>query len=343
MVWSTIRLFRGSQCRRRRRVVARSTPLRFAVLALLALAFPAAIPAQTALPGAPVPNSELVAASASHPADPPPITAHIASVSDASLFSPSGQQTFPPALPARGKVNMPGLQSGYLPEPHPCIADFCTQLPPRRSCCALSVDPFREYLRQNSIHIDTPRELARMAARGVIDPFNLLTIVGTSAFSVGTDAHTRFGPGALGIAKYSGVALTQDMTNAFFETFLIPSIDHQDPRFRRMPNATLKRRIAHCIYQPIWTDSDTGQGMFNYATVVGDVADELVGVTYVPYQRVGVGPAASRVAVNLATTPLGNIVTEFLPDVARHINFNVVFVQRVINRVAAAETGGGPF
>ncbi|MGC2637394.1 MAG: hypothetical protein WA294_09465 [Acidobacteriaceae bacterium] len=238
---------------------------------------------------------------------------------------------------------MPGIQSGYLPEPRPCIADSCTQLPPRLSCCVASTDPFSEYLRQNAIHIYTPAELAAMAARGVVDPFNLLTIVGTSAFSVATDAHTRFGPGAFGIAKYSGVALTQDMTSAFFETFLIPSIDHQDPRFRRMPNASLARRVAHCIYQPIWTDSDTGRGMFNYATVVGDVADELVWVTYVPYQEVGVGPAVTRVAVNLATTPLGNIVTEFLPDVARHINFNVVFVQRVIDRVADEETGGGAF
>ncbi|HEY6447332.1 MAG TPA: hypothetical protein VIY53_12800 [Acidobacteriaceae bacterium] len=339
MVWSTLRLFRRSQCGKHPTLVVGRIMLRIPLLVLLA--FASTVSAQTALPDAPAPNPELVAAASTEISVPPLKPTHISLVEEDSFSSPPGQQTFPPVFSPRRGLNMPGLQSGYLPEPRPCVADFCTQLPPRRSCCALSTDPFNEYLRQNAIHIYTPHELAGMAVRGVIDPFNLLTIVGTSAFSVATDAHTRFGPGALGIAKYSGVALTQDMTSAFFETFLIPSIDHQDPRFRRMPNASLRRRVAHCLYQPIWTDSDTGQGMFNYATVVGDVADELVGVTYVPYQRVGVGPAASRIAVNLATTPLGNIVTEFLPDLARHINFSVVFVQRVINRVAADETGGG--
>jgi hypothetical protein len=215
----------------------------------------------------------------------------------------------------------------------------CSVGGPRRSCCEANGGLFSDYLRQNAIHIFTPGELGRMAVRGVVDPFNLLTIVGTSAVSVATDAHSRYGPGVLGVAKLSGTSLTEDMTNAFVETFLIPSIDHQDPRFRRMPNASMKRRILHCIYQTVWTDSDTGKGMFNYSTVLGDVIDEGVDASYVPFQRTGWGPGASRVAVNLVTTPLGNFVTEFVPDLARHVNFNVVFVQRIINRVAIEESG----
>lgn len=234
---------------------------------------------------------------------------------------------------------MPGLQPNYVPLPRPCVMSACSVGGPRRSCCEANGGLFSDYLRQNAIHIFTPGELGRMAVRGVVDPFNLLTIVGTSAVSVATDAHSRYGPGVLGVAKLSGTSLTEDMTNAFVETFLIPSIDHQDPRFRRMPNASMKRRVLHCIYQTVWTDSDTGKGMFNYSTVLGDVIDEGVDASYVPFQRTGWGPGASRVAVNLVTTPLGNFVTEFVPDLARHVNFNVVFVQRIINRVAIEESG----
>jgi hypothetical protein len=57
---------------------------------------------------------------------------------------------------------------------------------------------------------------------------------------------------------------------------------------------------------------------------------------------VGWGPSADRIAVNLATTPIGNFVTEFVPDLASHINLNVVFVQRIINRVAVEESGSAP-
>jgi hypothetical protein len=307
---------------------------------LVAIAWCAGAWAQSDLPDAPVPHPAWSASlddtpgrTGSAPPGPAPPAAD-------AHGDPDGQQTFPPSQPPPRALRLQGLRGGYIPSPTLCAMNFCSERPPRPSCCVADSDEFAEYLRRNAIHLYTPEELAQLAARGVIDPFNLLTIVGTSAFTVATDAHTPYGPGGMGIARLSGVALTQDLTNAVVETILIPSVDHQNPLFRRMPNASLPRRFAHCLYQPFWTDSVRGKGMLNYSDVVGDMIDEAVDASYVPYQRKGWGPSADRIAVNLATTPLGNMVTEFLPDLARHINFNVVFVQRVINRVAAEESGG---
>jgi hypothetical protein len=140
-----------------------------------------------------------------------------------------------------------------------------------------------------------------------------------------------------GWAKLSGVSFTQDMTNEFFGTFLIPSLAHQDPHYHRMPNASLKRRIAHCIYQVVWTQGDDGKGMFNYATVVGGVLEEGVSDAYVPYRETGWAAASARYGTALATDPIGNFITEFLPDLARHVNVRAVFVQRIINQVAREE------
>lgn len=285
--------------------------------------------AQSALPDAPTPNLDPVERAAltadSYPAPDPA----------------AGQQTFPPQGRPERPIRLPELQPGYVPTPQPCESNTCSQQTPARSCCKLDTDVFQNYLRQNALHIYTPKELGRLAINSVIDPFNLLTIGMTSAFSVATDSHSPYGPGVLGIAKYSGVSLTQDMTGAFFSTFLIPSIDHQDPHYHRMPNAPLPWRIAHCLYQPFWTDSDTGKGMPNYSTLVGSLADEAIDIAYVPYQQVGWGPSAARIATGWAFDPVGNFVTEFVPDVARHINLNIVFVQRIINRVAIEE-GGAP-
>jgi hypothetical protein len=131
------------------------------------------------------------------------------------------------------------------------------------------------------------------------------------------------------------------MTHEFVGTFLIPSLVHQDPRYHRMPNASYKRRIAHCIYQVIWTESDDSKGMFNYATVLGSALDGGISDAYVPYQRTGWTAASARYGVGLATDPIGNLITEFVPDLARHVNVHVVFVQRVIDQVAREE-GAGP-
>ena len=51
------------------------------------------------------------------------------------------------------------------------------------------------------------------------------------------------------------------------------------------------------------------------------------------------GASTARIATSLATDPIGNAITEFVPDLARHVNVQVVIVQRIINRVAIAEGG----
>lgn len=184
----------------------------------------------------------------------------------------------------------------------------------------------------------TPVEKARLAARNVIDPFNLVTILGTSAISVGSDAHSAYGPGMNGFGKYVGVSYAQDMTGEFFGTFLIPSIVHQDPHYHRMPSATMKRRIAHAIYQVVWTQGDDGKEMVNYANLAGYAIDDEIGNLYVPGRETDAKATASRYAIGLATAPLDNFITEFLPDVARHIHVRVVLIQDIINQVA--KTGG---
>lgn len=217
----------------------------------------------------------------------------------------------------------------------------CSQLPAPRSCCQPGTQDYDFYLSQNATPIYTPRKLASLAWHGVADPFNLLTIGGTSFLSVLTDSHSPYGPGFHGWARLSGVTLTEDMTGEFVGTFMIPSIDHQDPHYHPWPNAPLMRRTLHCLYQPFWTISDTGHSMPNYSTIVGSMMEEAVDVTYVPYQRTGWGPSAERIASGWATAPVGNLITEFVPEVARHININIVFIQRIINQVAIEE-GSGP-
>jgi hypothetical protein len=187
----------------------------------------------------------------------------------------------------------------------------------------------------------TPKEKAWLAVRNVADPFNGITILGSSAIAVGANAHSAYGPGMTGWARYVGVSYSQDLTGEFFGTFLIPSIVHQDPHYHRMPEATIKRRIAHCIYQVAWTQGDNGKGMMNYADLAGFAIDDGIGNLYVPGQATNLRASAERYATGLATAPIENFVNEFLPDVARHIHVRVVVIQRIINQVAKTDGANG--
>jgi hypothetical protein len=180
----------------------------------------------------------------------------------------------------------------------------------------------------------TPLEKAHLAAHNVIDPFNLITILGISAISVAANSHSAYGPGMRGYRRYVGVSLAQDMTGEFFGTFLIPSIAHQDPHYHRMPNASVTRRAFHAIDQIVWTQGDNGRGMINCGVLGGFAIDGALSNLYVPGQRTNLSSSVSRYAIGLATAPAGNFVDEFLPDIARHIHVQVVIFQRIINQIS---------
>ena len=184
----------------------------------------------------------------------------------------------------------------------------------------------------------TPQEKAWLAVHNTLDPFNLLTIGGEAAISVAANSHSAYGPGFPGWGRYMGVSFTQDMTGEFVGTFLIPSLVHQDPHYHREPHATIRHRIAHAALQVLWTQGDNGRGMINWANIAGFAIDDEMGNLYVPGQATRASATASRYAIGLATAPIDNYVTEFVPDLARRIHIQVVVIQRIINQVG--RTGG---
>ena len=178
------------------------------------------------------------------------------------------------------------------------------------------------------------RDKLRIAASNVVDPFNLITIGATAAITIGSDPDTGYGPGMKGWAKNSGTLLTEDMSGAFFVTYLVPSLTRQDPRYHRMPNASIPRRIVNVLVQPIWTRSDSGNHMLNYANLIGVPATITLANVYVPGRKQGVGPTAESSAIAIASSPIDNVVTEFLPDVAKRIKIRIVLIQRIVNHIA---------
>lgn len=186
----------------------------------------------------------------------------------------------------------------------------------------------------------TPKEKGWLAIRNATDPFNAITILGASAISVGSDAHSPYGPGMAGFGRLVGVSYAEDMTGEFFGTFLIPSLAHQDPHYHRDPGAPMHRRILHAVSAVVWGQGDNGRGMLNYSNLVGFGCDIAVSNLYVPGRATNLSADFTRYATGLALAPSDNLITEFLPDLARRIHFRVVFIQRIVNQVARPEAPG---
>jgi hypothetical protein len=273
--------------------------------------------------GAPVPapDSPQPQPGATHAAEPPPCPAKSSNVGSTPTASAGGSGVASPAEPSAtpSSSSLRGTTSPCLPPPPNWYVRF-TNGP--------QVKPL------------TPREKAWLATRNVVDPFNVITILGDSAIAVGSNSDSPYGPGMPGFARNVGVSFTQDMTGEFFNTFLIPSIMRQDPHYHRMPNARIPRRIGHAILQVVWTQGDNGRGMPNYGNLVGSMIDDEISNLYVPGRQTNLPASAERYGIALATAPVDNFVSEFLPDVANHIHVQVVVIQRIINQVA--KTNDGP-
>jgi hypothetical protein len=274
------------------------------------------------LPDAPIPNIAANApdASAAGAGDTPQ--------QDRKSTSPG----FPPVSPmSRRLPPSPGEHPGIPSLPVPCQSGVSTSAPANISC-AQKVNYFQRFV-DSGIHPLTPRQKGILAIRNTTDPFNFATIAFISALSVASDPNSPYGPGVPGFGRNFGVAYCETAVGEFFATFLIPSITHQDPHYHRMPNAPLGRRVVHVITAVGWGQSDYGAGMPNYAGLITAAIGDGLGNLYVPGRQKSWGAAAARYGTFIATDPIDNIITEFLPDVARHVNIRIVLVQQIINQV----------
>jgi hypothetical protein len=217
--------------------------------------------------------------------------------------------------------------------------DTQSNTPTSTLSCVNILNPYVRFLDTRFSIPMTPAQKGYLAFRNLTDPFNLATIAAVSAFTIGIDSHTAYGPGFKGFGKLSGVSFVQDATGEFFGTFLIPSLAREDPHYHREPRSSVPRRIFHAVSRTVVAQQDDGTLMPNYATLLTYPITAEISNLYVPGIQTD-GPATvKRVLIGYALDPVNNIVTEFLPDVARRVHIRVIFVQRIINQVTANTTG----
>jgi hypothetical protein len=247
-----------------------------------------------------------------------------------------------PALPEAPQPQVPVHASAPIAAPCPSAAGAGPQsgAQPAAAPCPPVTNWYQHFINGPQVKPLTPKEKARLAMHNVLDPFNGITILADAGIAVGSNAHSSYGPGMHGFGRYVGVSFTQDLTGEFFGAFLIPSIVHQDPHYHRMPNATIPRRVRHAIAQVLWTQGDNAEMMVNYANLAGFAIDVEISNLYVPARKTDLSASGARYSIALASAPIDNFVSEFMPDVARHIHVQVVVIQRIINHVARTEGPG---
>jgi hypothetical protein len=174
----------------------------------------------------------------------------------------------------------------------------------------------------------------RLAVANVSDPFAIATTALDSEFGDATDGHTKLRTGIAGFGQRFGASMAGQATSEMFSTFLISSIFHQDPHYHRDPAAPTHARIGKALAYVFVTRSDSGKRMFNFAEVLGTTSSSLVEGSFHPEWEKGTGPTAGRILISIGSDAAWNLMTEFLPDVARHLNPRWMLLRRLADRAS---------
>ena len=175
----------------------------------------------------------------------------------------------------------------------------------------------------------------RLAVANVSDPFNILTIAFDAEVGNATGPKSPLPRGAVGFGDRFGQAMAGEVLGEFSSTFLVSSIFHQDPHYHREPDAATGRRMLHALSYVVVTRSDSGKPIFNFAEVLGTASSSIVEGSFHPEWERGPGASAGRIFISIGSDAAWNLLTEFLPDAARHINPRLLLLRRLADRAAA--------
>jgi hypothetical protein len=175
----------------------------------------------------------------------------------------------------------------------------------------------------------------RLAIKNFSDPLNIAGTALDSAISTATSSsNSGFGTGWPGFGRRFGMSMSDEALSEFFSTYLVSTLAHQDPHYHRDPSSSTGKRIVYALSRVVISRSDSGKPMFNFAEFVGTTASSLVESSYHFERDESPGAVSSRIFVSIGSDAGWNLMNEFLPDIARHLNPRFIFLRRLAERAA---------
>jgi hypothetical protein len=215
--------------------------------------------------------------------------------------------------------------------PHLCAQD--PQDPPETPPPApliqpLPVKPPRHHLIELSAknwHPLTPNEKFELFWRDMISWETHISLAGDAAISFATDDRAYLGTGFTGYAKRYGINVLDEANGVFFQSFLFPTLFHEEPRYIPFDGGTKRQRAVYALESVIIARKDSGGHTFNKSKVLGELVSSSVSYLYNspsgPHQEFST--SLTNAAINLGTDAAFNLFKEFWPDFARKIKLNI--------------------
>jgi hypothetical protein len=163
----------------------------------------------------------------------------------------------------------------------------------------------------------TPREKFDEWARGTYDPGGLgLYAAETATIEYShRDGFCGYGRGLDNYGRCFGSLELDANISSFFGDFLFPVITHQDPRYFRLGQGSVPRRVGYAISRVFVTHADSGRTVFFASALSGSVLAAAASNLYYPRSDRGFGASLNHFGIDLADTAAFNVSAEFWPEI----------------------------
>ena len=225
------------------------------------------------------------------------------------------------ALPLGAQETPGGDSAAIAPAPIAPVAPApATHKDPFNEDRILKVMPDYQTVRDSSTKVEplTNRQKWLLAWKETVDPFNLASAAMAAGFSQAAKDTPKYGVGSIAYGERFAAAVADFGSQNVFSAGLLATLLHQDPRyFRRGPEAKIPARVAYALRALFVCHNDAGKSVLNTSGIGGmAMGIGFSNLYYPPASRHGI-VMADRVQTSLFGGVIGNLTSEFWPDVEK--------------------------
>jgi hypothetical protein len=154
-----------------------------------------------------------------------------------------------------------------------------------------------------------------LATEGTFDYSSFITIAMQAAIEQATNTYPEFHHGTAAYGRYYWHTLADAGIENYLTGAILPAITHEDPRYYTLYHGGFFRRTRYAVSRLWITKNDAGAATVNLSEIIGSGAAAGVSSRYYPrHERTG-GEILERWGSQVLNDGVGNIFTEFWPDI----------------------------
>jgi hypothetical protein len=152
----------------------------------------------------------------------------------------------------------------------------------------------------------------RLALHSATDPVTILGVAFIAGMEQAADTYPAYHQGAEGYFKRLGAGYAGSVTARMFDSAILPSLFHQDPRYFWKGRGGKKARTIHALVSAVVTRGDNGRTQPNYSYILGGFIAGGIAQVYHPASDRGVGLLLQNGLLAIAGHAANNVVREFV-------------------------------